>query len=89
MEEGLVCSTERIYGNESESVVAYPNPVATGNILTIEGVQPGSPVQVINQKGVLILNTIATDQSTKLTLHVPPGLYIVRTNLGDVKIVVE
>jgi hypothetical protein len=89
-EEGLVCSTSKMYGNDNgESVLAYPNPVVSGNLLTVEGVATGSPIEVFTQTGVRIIHTIATDPSTKLSLHVPAGIYIVRTTNGDVKIVVE
>ena len=74
---------------KSASLLAYPNPVQSGNMLTIEGVDEGGLLQVFNQAGVCVLNSIATGNPVTLTLHVPAGLYVVRTQNGEIKIIVN
>jgi len=58
-------------------------------MLTIEGVERGSPVQVFNQIGTCVSNTIATGETVMLNLQVPAGLYVIRTTNGEIKIIVN
>jgi hypothetical protein len=71
------------------SAIAYPNPVRSGNMITIEGVAEGSPIQVFNQVGVCVSHIIATGETVTLTLNTPPGMYVIRTNNGDIKIIID
>jgi len=71
------------------STKAYPNPVVSGKEITIEGIDEGNPIRVYNQAGVCVSNTIASGDPTTLVLQVPAGLYLIHTNNGDIKIVVE
>ena len=71
------------------SLSAYPNPVQSGMLLTVEGVTKGSPVQIFNQSGTRVLHTIATGETVTLTLQVPAGFYVIRTTNGEVKIIVN
>jgi len=86
---GLVHSTIKTIGNSRVSLLAYPNPVQTGTMLTIEGVEEGTPIQVFNQVGTCVSHTIATGETVMLTLQLPSGLYIIRTTNGEVKIIVN
>jgi ribosome-associated translation inhibitor RaiA len=86
---GEVYSTEKVFGNIKVSVLAYPNPVRSGNILTIEGVDEGSPLRIFNQAGVCVSNTIVTGSPVQITLPVPSGIYLIHTANGELKIVVE
>jgi hypothetical protein len=58
-------------------------------LLTIEGVAEGSPVEVYNRNGMRVGYSIASGSTVTLTLHVPAGVYVVRTNNGEIKIVIE
>lgn len=68
---------------------AYPNPVSIGRTLYIEGVTQGSHIEVYNTSGLCVYRTIAVDNLTTLTLNLPAGIYLVRTNNGEVKIVID
>jgi len=81
-------STDKVIG-VSASLVAYPNPVRSGAMLTIEGAKEGSPVEVYNQNGVRVRNFIAESAAITFTLNVPAGIYIIRTGNGEAKIVIE
>jgi len=86
---GELRSTNKVIGSQHGAVMlAYPNPVQAGNTLTIEGVTEGSPIQVYNPIGVCVSHTIATGSPVTLTLQVPAGLYVIRTNNGEIKIVI-
>ena len=82
-------SNEKTINSVKASVLAYPNPVRAGNLLTIEGVTEGSPIQVFNQLGMSVYNTIATGSSVQFILNAPAGIYIIRTKDGDVRIIIN
>jgi hypothetical protein len=88
---GDLRSTDKVISNLRSAIalMAYPNPVQTGSMLTIEGVTEGSPIEVYNQIGACVIRTIATGNPVTLTLNVPAGLYLIRTNNGEIKIVVN
>jgi hypothetical protein len=71
------------------SLLAYPNPVQSGSAITIEGVTEGSAIEVYSQTGMRVSHTIVTGTPATLTLQVPAGIYIIRTAIGEVKIVVR
>ena len=85
----IVRSTDSKEFNAGQALLAYPNPVLSGNTLTIEGISEGSPVEVFNQAGIRVMHTITTGDPAQLTLQGPAGLYVIRTTEGEVKIVVE
>jgi hypothetical protein len=73
----------------SESVLsAYPNPVPRGSELKIEGVAAGSLIEVYNMSGICVYRTTATGSPALLNLNVTPGVYLVRTNSGEIRIVI-
>ena len=74
---------------KSASIFAYPNPVQSGDQLSIEGVDEGTPLQVFNQAGMCVLITIATGNPVTLSLNVPAGLYVIRTQNGEIKVIVN
>jgi len=71
------------------SLVAYPNPVRSGAILTIEGAKEGSPIEVYNQNGARVRMFIAESATVTFSLNVTSGIYIVRTGNGEARIVIE
>jgi hypothetical protein len=89
---GDLCSTLKIITGydlpENNNLVIYPNPAMAGVPFTVENVDEGSPVQVFNQYGVCVSNTIATGSSIKLTLNVPSGIYFIRCNDKHGKILI-
>jgi hypothetical protein len=89
--KGTFRSTEytHVMQSKSATILAYPNPVLSGGVLTIVGVTEGTPVQVFNQAGMCVSNTLVTSDPFTLTLQVPAGLYLIRTTNGDIKIIVE
>ena len=90
----LTAGTSKLFSDDGfyvpkTSTKAYPNPVVSGKEITIEGIDEGNPIRVYNQAGVCVSNTIASGDPTTLVLQVPAGLYLIHTNNGDIKIVVE
>jgi len=81
--------TYTIKETESKSVLAYPNPVAKGSMLTIKGVTEGSAIQVFNQAGVCVIHTIVAGDPVTVSLDVPVGFYVLRTTNGEFKLVVQ
>ena len=67
----------------------YPNPVLRSSTLTIEGVSVGSLVEVYNLSGLCVYRTIAVESPTSLSLNIPAGIYLIRANNGEVKVVVK
>jgi hypothetical protein len=86
---GVLYSTGKVITLQPGEVMkVYPNPLMSGHTLTIEGVAEGSPVEVYSQSGMRISRTIAAGGVTTLTLRGPAGVYIVRTNNGEQKVVI-
>jgi hypothetical protein len=72
----------------SASLLVYPNPLQSGYPLTIDGVTEGNYIEIFNQAGVCVQRTMVASNPVTLTLHLPAGLYVIRTKNGDAKIVV-
>ena len=87
---GDIPSTNYLYENRiNKDLIAYPNPVAVGRELTIDGLSKGSLIELFNQSGKRVMSTIATDDPTILNLNLPAGFYVIRTIDGEIKIIVE
>jgi len=82
-------STYKILDVLKTGLRAYPNPVSQGHTLTIEGTTKGSFVEVYNYLGICVSSTIADGSVTELTLALPSGIYIVRSNNEVVKVVIK
>jgi len=93
---GILCSSIKViikydffYRAEgTNSVIVYPNPLPSGSQLNIEGVPKNSRIYVYNQVGVQVYSTVATDNTVKLNLQVPDGIYLLRIGDNGIKIVV-
>jgi uncharacterized repeat protein (TIGR02543 family) len=88
---GIIPST--VYdgsGLQNESLSGYPNPVISGEALTIQGAPAGSQVSIFNQSGSQVFSTRA-DHEGQITINVnlPAGTYVVRTDDGTLKITVQ
>jgi hypothetical protein len=65
------------------SMTAVPNP--TNSMVSVRG--PGSRIEVVNAFGVIMDTQVRTEGSGTWTLnlgHVPAGLYLIRSDSGDV-----
>lgn len=71
-----------------DRLAVSPNPVLSGAPFTIDGVIKDNPIHVYNQYGVCVSSTIATGNTTTLSLHLPAGIYFIRTNNKEIKIIV-
>ena len=98
---GVWCSTEKIIisrnkaldcpdceAENSGNLLIYPNPLLSGDLLTLEGVIKGSPVYVYNHLGVCVLSAIATNNIMNLTLDFPQGIYLIRNENKIVKVMI-
>ena len=70
------------------TLVAYPNPVQQGSMITLEGVVAGSAIYVYNHLGACVLNTIATNNVMRLAFDFPWGIYLIRSEDKILKVVV-
>jgi hypothetical protein len=91
---GELCSTLKFINNNiafptpENKMWAHPNPVLSGVPFTVEGVAKNDQVRVYNQYGICISNAIATGETITLTLNVQAGVYVVRANEKQVKVVI-
>ena len=93
---GNLCSTHKLIDDDGSSgdktkdscLFVYPNPVLSGSPFTIEGVVAGDLVKVYNQSGIFISSVMATGSTVTLTLHLPAGIYFIRANNREIKIVI-
>jgi len=86
---GTLFSTNKVISKPFSTLKVYPNPVPQGNKLTIEGTISGKPVEVYNLNGACVKSTIATDNITELLLDVQTGVYVVRSNNEEVKVIIK
>ena len=70
------------------NLLVYPNPVASGNSFTIEGLTINTPIEVYSQTGAYISRTTTTDTTATLTLNLPVGIYIIRNHNKEAKITI-
>jgi hypothetical protein len=76
------------------NLTAYPNPLRSGNILHLEpGMDAasleGAEVLVYSLTGKLLLRQKAAGNPVELRLHLPMGIYIVRINDRQAKILIN
>ena len=72
-----------------EEFKVYPNPVSQGQKLTIEGATAGKLIEVYNMNGACVSRTLATGEVTELTLALPAGIYMVRNNNKETKVLIK
>jgi hypothetical protein len=78
-----------IFGAPAQTgLIIYPNPAYSGAYFTIEGAVEGAPLYVYNQFGVCIQTVIATGEKTTLSLNLPAGVYLVRSEEKTGKVVI-
>jgi len=87
---GLVHSSEKKIEEEPITTLhAYPNPVPQGSTLTIEGTKNGALVEIYNQMGSCVSRTVAEGVTVEVTLALPAGIYVVRSNNEEVKVIIQ
>jgi len=86
---GILHSTDKVIDVQKSVLRVYPNPVPQGSKLTIEGTTQDMLVEVYNLNGVCISRIIAAGSVTELILAVPAGIYVVRTNNQEVKVIIQ
>ena len=89
---GQLCSSRKLIAYSSSAstgtLLVYPNPVGAGIPFSIEGVGEESLINVYNFLGVCVGSATATNGTAKLTLNVPAGIYFIRTDNREAKIVI-
>jgi hypothetical protein len=87
---GNLCSSKKMIDSYifKAGLLAYPNPVLAGSMLTVTGFTPNNPIYIYNQYGACVGSSIATENNTTLTLNYPPGIYLVRSNNKTTKILI-
>jgi hypothetical protein len=66
----------------------YPNPVVKGCSFRIEGADSGCTIMVYNQYGVCVGSAIAKEEFTVMSLSLPSGMYLIRAENKEAKVVV-
>ena len=74
--------------DKAGALIVYPNPVLSGSAFTIEGNIKDSPILVYNHLGACVYSLLATDNIMTLTLQLPQGIYLIRTNESHIKIII-
>jgi len=80
--------TQCIASLHAPSLHAFPNPIQTGKILTIENTTEGHQIQIFNRSGTLVKSAIATNNTTQLTLNIPQGTYVIHVDGKTIQILV-
>jgi hypothetical protein len=68
--------------------MAYPNPILTGGLLTLDGTIIGSPIYVYNHLGACVLSIFATGSTMNFTLNLPQGIYLMRNENRMVRVII-
>jgi hypothetical protein len=87
-DKGILTSTEKLI-NITKTLAVYPNPVTTNGTIILEGISEGSMIEVFSQSGTLVMQSVATGSPVTLTPDVSPGIYIIRTERGEIRINVK
>jgi hypothetical protein len=69
-------------------LTVYPNPAITGMPFMVEGAKPGVTIFVYNQFGVCVGSAVAQQEATPLAVSLPTGIYLIRADEKEAKIVV-
>jgi hypothetical protein len=93
---GLLYSTKKIITDydfyhapqRPNGLIVYPNPAVTGAPFTIEGAKAGATIFVYNQFGVCVGSTVAQEEATTLSVNLPTGIYLIRAENREAKIVI-
>jgi hypothetical protein len=92
----LLYSTKKILTNHiyytpppNNNLYVYPNPATSGSVFTVENAIAGAPMQVYNQYGVCVKTIMATDSTVTLSLNLPAGIYLIRNEHKEAKVVIR
>ena len=71
-------------------LLAYPNPLRSGDMLTVEGVAEGSMIEIYSMAGIRVQYLVATGETATFRIDsLPSGVYILQTSNGQTKIVID
>jgi hypothetical protein len=69
-------------------MLVHPNPVMSDVPFTVEGVAKNDEIRVYNQYGNCVHTAIANGETITLTLNLQAGMYVVKAEGKQVKVVV-
>jgi hypothetical protein len=69
-------------------LVVYPNPAESGMMFTVENATKGALMQVYNQYGLCVQTLITPNTTVKLSLDLPAGIYLIKNENKEVKVVI-
>ncbi|MCL2416771.1 MAG: T9SS type A sorting domain-containing protein [Bacteroidales bacterium] len=78
-----------VWPSSIAKITAYPNPISSGDSLTLVGTTKGSTIQVYNRLGLLMQTVVATDLTTTFSLNLPAGLYSIHVDNQTIQILVN
>jgi hypothetical protein len=79
----------QIYGASAEhNLLIYPNPSFSGATFTVENLNEGSMIYVYNQFGVCVSQSVAQSEKATLSLNLPAGIYLIRSDEKTGKVVI-
>jgi len=71
-----------------EQLFVYPNPAISGSAFTVENLTKDTYIEVFNQYGICLSRTFAPDEITTLSLDLPSGVYFIRNDFKEAKVVI-
>jgi len=71
----------------NNNLFVYPNPATSGTTFTVENATKGTLMQVYNQYGACVKTLITTDTTVTLTLNLPAGIYLIKNENKESKII--
>ena len=72
----------------NDNLFIYPNPAASGTSFTVENAIAGALLQVYNQFGVCVKTITAADTTLTLSLNLPAGIYLIRNENKEAKVII-
>ena len=89
---GNLFSSKKIIQNynltSKNNISIFPNPIKSGDILTIKGVEKGSFINIYNQYGIHVIKIEAKENTVTFAMDVPAGIYFIHNYNKEVKIVI-
>jgi hypothetical protein len=87
---GNLCSSKKMIDSYTlnANLLAYPNPVLSGGLITVEGFTPNTPIYIYNKYGACVGSSTTSENTVALTLNYPSGIYLIRSNNKTTKVII-
>jgi predicted outer membrane repeat protein len=87
---GNIHSNQLSYVRTQIAMKVYPNPLISGQTLTLEGCETESGyIRIYNAMGRIVQEIKSESDITTATLHQPEGIYFIKTGRQTIKLVIK